>query len=289
MVAREQRDCGDFFEGSGYYVLGGGAIEAALLAGLYDVIAPGNHGYAQHVRCPELREITVCSNVTGPDGESIWPPLVLAEIGERRVAVTAVLGVEAFTSIPPADRIGHQIDDPAVALRRLHRRWSGRVDCWIVLSHAGFAHDLALAHACPFADVIFAGHCHDPRTGPDRTAGGAVVRGAELAVGYALARPGAHGWSCAVERFPTTATGLLREVPTSVSRAVTTAAMLREQLNEVLGPLDRRFADRTPDRREVLDLLAAVALAITGAQVVMLNHSSLREAPLRTTCMPGTC
>ena len=38
-------DSGDFFEGTGYYVLGGGQAETALLTALYDVVVPGNHGY----------------------------------------------------------------------------------------------------------------------------------------------------------------------------------------------------------------------------------------------------
>ena len=42
-------DCGDFFEGTGYYVLGGGQAETALLTALYDVAAPGNHGYRHHL------------------------------------------------------------------------------------------------------------------------------------------------------------------------------------------------------------------------------------------------
>lgn len=40
-------DCGDFFEGTGYYVLGGGRVETALLTALYDVAALGNHGYSR--------------------------------------------------------------------------------------------------------------------------------------------------------------------------------------------------------------------------------------------------
>lgn len=55
-------DCGDFFEGSGYYRLAQGRLERDVLTALYDVIAPGNHGWAHHFE-PALHELTVCANV----------------------------------------------------------------------------------------------------------------------------------------------------------------------------------------------------------------------------------
>ncbi|MGH3801294.1 MAG: metallophosphoesterase [Pseudonocardiaceae bacterium] len=182
-------DCGDFFEGTGYYVLGGGQAEVALLTGLYDVAAPGNHGYRHHLDAAALHAMTVCANVTGQNGTPVFAPLAVFEIGGAAVAVAGVLGIEAFTSIRPAERTNHQIVDPAVALRALHREHRGGVDSWIVLSHAGFAHDLALASVCPFLDVIFSGHCHSTESGPVTIGGVTVVKGPELAGDYATAQP----------------------------------------------------------------------------------------------------
>ncbi|MGH3752558.1 MAG: hypothetical protein ACRDRP_07665 [Pseudonocardiaceae bacterium] len=110
-------DCGDFFEGTGYYVLGGGQAETALLTALYDVVAPGNHGYRHHLDAAALHAMTVCANVIGQNGTPVFAPLTVFEIGGATVAVAGVLGIEAFTAIPPAERANHQIVDPALALR----------------------------------------------------------------------------------------------------------------------------------------------------------------------------
>lgn len=271
-------DCGDFLEGSGYYVLGGGQAEAALLAGLYDVIAPGNHGYARHAGDAALRALTVCANVTGPGGELVWAPLALASIGGKVTAVTAVLGEQAFASTPPADRAGHQLIDPAAALHAVHERWRGRAQAWVVLSHAGLEHDLGLAAACPFADVIFAGHCHDPRCGPVRAGGAVVVKGAELGAGYATARPAPDGWAGETCLFPAAAGRAV--LPGPVAAALAEAGRLGEQLAGVLGPVRPGFARRTPGRGEVLARLAPAARQRARAGVVMLNDTCLREVPL---------
>lgn len=54
-------ECGDFFEGTGYYQLGQGELERDVLLGLYDVIAPGNHGWTHYFE-PALHQRTVCAN-----------------------------------------------------------------------------------------------------------------------------------------------------------------------------------------------------------------------------------
>jgi 5'-nucleotidase / UDP-sugar diphosphatase len=248
-------DCGDFFEGTGYYVLGGGRPEAALLAALYDVVAPGNHGYRHYLDDAALHAITVCANVTGQSGAPVFAPLAAFEIGGATVAVIGVLGIEAFTSIPPAERTGHQIVDPAVALRALHRKHCGGVDSWIVLSHAGFAHDLVLARACPFLDVIFSGHCHSPESGPVAVGRVTVVKGPEFAGGYATAQPDNHQWRAAATAF---------------------------------GPPDALAVPPDGLRRlELLSHLARAARDVTGADLAVFNQTCLREATLGSALHAG--
>lgn len=271
-------DCGDFFEGTGYYVLGSGQAETALLTALYDVATPGNHGYRHHLDDGALHAITVCANIIGQSGAPVFAPMAIAEIGGATVAVAGILGIEAFTSIPPAERTGHQIVDPAVALRALHRQYRGGMDSWIVLSHVGFAHDLALARACPFLDVIFSGHCHGPESGPVTVGGVTVVKGPELARGYATAQPDDRQW-----RVATTAFGpfdALAAPPDGLRPVLDQVAVLRRVLDEPLGTLDGRFARRTPSRRELVSHLARAAREVTGADVAVLNQTCLRETTL---------
>ncbi|WP_206066709.1 hypothetical protein [Nonomuraea composti] len=158
-------DCGDFFEGSGYYRLGGGDLERRALILLYDVLAPGNHGWRHHFE-PDLRALTVCANaVHNLTGEPLFRTLRIEHIGHHRVGITAVIGEQAFATIPAADRTGHAVLPPGRALHDLHHRHREAVDDWIPLSHAGYDHDLALAAACPFLSVIFSGRRHSPGTG----------------------------------------------------------------------------------------------------------------------------
>lgn len=180
-------DCGDFFEGTGYYRLGRGALERDILLALYDVIAPGNHGWPHYFE-PSLHQRTVCANVVEDStGNALFRRLRIVDIAGRRTAVTAVIGLQAFNSIPAGQRSGHRFTDPVHALRELMLAHHHEVDSWVLLSHSGFEQDLQLAEACPFLDVVFAGHCHSEHTGPERVGSTVVLKGQELAVGYAVA------------------------------------------------------------------------------------------------------
>ena len=270
-------DCGDFLEGSGYYLLGHGETEIALLRGLYHVAAPGNHGYRHHADDAALAAITVCANVTGPGGATAWPPLKLARVAGRTVAVTAVMSEEAFASIPPGQRNGHRVTEPAQALHALHRRHGGQADSWVVLSHSGFASDMSLAAACPFLDVVFSGHCHSPDYGPAAVGETTVVKGAELGAGYASARPGSgRRWQAGTHLVPPQA----GPPPGHLLDALANADVLRRELEKPVGPVREEFAGRSPNRHGLLSRLAPLALAATGARAVMLNVTCLREVSL---------
>lgn len=278
-------DCGDFFEGTGYYALGGGQAEVAMLTGLYDIVAPGNHGYRHHLQDSGLRSITVCANVTDRTRTPVFAPSRTFEISGTAVAVTAILGIEAFASIPPAQRAGHQVSDPAAALRAWHGQHRNLADSWIVLSHAGFEHDLALAQACPFVNVIFSGHCHSQRSGPVTAGGVTVVKGSELGAGYATARPDGGRWHAETCLFPPP--DLEAEPPRALKPALAQLSRLRETLAEPIGRLDERFASRTPTRHELLSRVAQRALALTGADAAMINETCLRPIGLGTVLHAG--
>ncbi len=269
-------DCGDFFEGTGYYRLGGGGIEKDILTGLYDVVAPGNHGWAHHFD-PDLYELTVCANVVDDaSGKPLFRRLHLAQVAGRTVAVTAIIGLQAFDAIPTTDRQGHRVTDPARALVDLLLEHHHEVDSWILLSHSGFEQDLQLADTCPFLDVVFAGHCHSDHYAPESVDNTLVVKGPELAAGYAVGDPVAHGWAAHTHRFPSVAT-----LPPALESLGSRIEALREQLAAPLGPLLGRWQDQVPDRREVLAEVARRLHHGTGAAVV-LNETALRPPRLGT-------
>lgn len=271
-------DCGDFFEGSGYYRLGHGRIETAILLGLYDVIAPGNHGWIHHFE-PPVRDITVCANaVDAATGQPLFRRLHTARIGGQRVAITAVIGEQAFRSIPIDQRAGHRVIEPGQALREVMLAHHHKVDSWVVLSHSGFDEDLELAAACPFLDVVFAGHCHSEQYGPTHMGETLVLKGRELGGGYAVAEPSSTRWTAHTTRFPdTTGTAAL---PAELASAHDRIEDLRDRLALPIGAVAEPYRGQVLDRRLLLGDLAARLHTALGAEAVILNETALRSTQL---------
>ncbi|MFE1192579.1 bifunctional UDP-sugar hydrolase/5'-nucleotidase [Streptomyces olivaceoviridis] len=277
-------DCGDFFEGSGYYRLGRGTIEREILLGLYDVLAPGNHGWPHHFE-PDLHRRTVCANaIDANTGDALFRRLHIADIDGRRVGVTAVIGQQAFHSIPAAQRAGHCVTDPLQALREVILAHHHDVDSWVLLSHSGFDEDRKLAAACPFLGVVFAGHCHSDQYGPVRVDGTLVVKGRELAEGYAIATPVGAGWGAGTTSFPDQ---LPSFVPAELAGLRSRIEDVRQQLAAVLGPIRLAYRHQPLDRRNLLLDLAARLRKALGADAVILNETALRAVPLGDTLTQG--
>ncbi|TQE18223.1 bifunctional metallophosphatase/5'-nucleotidase [Streptomyces ipomoeae] len=270
-------DCGDFFEGSGFYRLGQGQIEREILTSLYDLLAPGNHGWRHHFE-PRLREMTVCANTTDDAGKHLFDRVRIEQIAGRRVAVTAVIGAQAFDAIPAGDRIGHHVTDPAQALREVMLEHHHRADTWIVLSHSGFDEDLKLAAACPFADVIFSGHCHSDTYGPVPVGDTLVVKGRELGIGYATAEPVGTGWAARTGIFPSSYGW--PEWPECLATVRDEIALIDRRLANPLGIVNEPYRNAPLDRRLLLEEVAGRLHSGLGADAVVLNESALRSTPL---------
>ncbi|MFZ4264568.1 metallophosphoesterase [Streptomyces arboris] len=276
-------DCGDFFEGSGYYRLGGGQVERQILTGLYDVIAPGNHGWSHYFE-PSLHRLTVCANIVDEvSRDAAFRRIHLATVGNRRVAVTAVMGVEAFNSIPYADRTQQRVINPVRALRELMLAHHHEVDDWVLLSHCGFSEDLRVAEACPFLNVIFAGHCHSKQYGPVRVGDTLVLKGRELGVGYALAKPADGGWDAQTNLLPPTSVGPCPELAPLLAEI----EILRRRMDSPLGTIVPAYRHRLPDRGALLAEVAGRLRTGLGAEAVLLNETALRPVPLHSTLTVG--
>ncbi|MGW1076045.1 bifunctional metallophosphatase/5'-nucleotidase [Streptomyces sp. NPDC002537] len=269
-------DCGDFFEGSGYYRLAGGAIERGVLARLYDVLAPGNHGWLHHFE-PELHPLTVCANAVGAgSGQPLFRRLRTFHVGGRRVAVTAVIGPDAFMDIPAHQRQGQRVTDPVRALRELMLAHHHQADAWMLLSHSGFKQDLGLAAECPFLDVIFAGHCHSNHYAPEPVGDTLVVKGGELGAGYALTEPVGTGWAAHTYTFPTSPA----VVPRELAPVVQQISAVREKLTAPLGLTSESYRGTVLDRHQVLTEVTRRLRSGLEADAVVLNDTVLRPQQL---------
>ncbi|MCX5441253.1 bifunctional metallophosphatase/5'-nucleotidase [Streptomyces sp. NBC_00063] len=268
-------DCGDFFEGTGYYHLGKGQLERETLTSLYDVLAPGNHGWPHYFE-PDLHSMTVCANaVAEADGKPLFARLRIVRVRGRRVAVSAIMGPQAFNTIPAHQRGGHQVTEPAAALRQLMLEHHHRADSWIVLSHSGFTEDLKLAAACPFADVIFAGHCHSENYGPINVGDTLVLKGAELGAGYALAEPGPGGWAARTTPFPPAS-----HVPDDLTALHHKIAFTGRMLTKALGTVNKPYRNTELDRGHLLAEIATRLRTGLGADAVLINETALRPVHL---------
>ncbi|KUL33844.1 phosphatase [Streptomyces sp. NRRL F-4489] len=269
-------DCGDFFEGTGYYRFGKGEIEREVLASLYDLLAPGNHGWPHYFE-PQLHAMTVCANATDAQGEPLFDRLRITTIGDLRVAITAVISPAAFATIHADQRSDHRVTEPGQALRMMMLQHRHNADAWVVLSHSGFAADVELAAACPFADVIFSGHCHSASNGPVRIGSTLVVKGGELGTGYAVAEP-AEGatWMAHTATFPDADSGT---VPDELAGTNEKIAHFRGMLATPLGPVRVRYRGQF-NRHHLLQETADRLHTGLGADGVILNETALRVTRL---------
>ena len=279
-------DSGDFFEGSGYYRLGGGVVEREILARLYDVVMVGNHGFAHYLADPRLRTKVVCANLVDATGRPVFQRARHVRIGGVSTVVTGVIGEEAFATIPAAERAGLRVENPAAVLTALaaNRPAAGEVRrALVVLSHSGWAADLLLARHCPFITVIFSGHCHSDRYGPELVGPVLVVKGAEHAVGYAWAQPGKPRWQAKSARFQPPAA--VRPGLADLHEAI---GELSARLARRLGPVRVGWAGTVPDRGELLARIAQLAVAETRADAAVFNHTVLRPPRLDAYATRGT-
>ncbi|MEU4176383.1 metallophosphoesterase [Streptomyces sp. NPDC026589] len=260
-------DSGDFFEGT-YYPVTRGAVEQRILTELYDVIAPGNHGWAHYTGRP-LRDLTVCANVIDPSTNTpFFRTLHLAEISGQTVAVTAVIGPDAFASISPDLRAGQRVTDPARALHQLYDQHHQDVDAWVLLSHHGYQRDRDLTDRCPFLDLVFSGHCHSADTGPEAVGATTLVKAPEFGRGVATAHLHPDGWTVAVE--PTTPLALPAELDW-VTEAIGEA---ETSLDEVVGRPSSHWKNRVFGPEDLLRPVAACLRRQTGLGVI-LNASAI--------------
>lgn len=175
LVARQREgsliiDTGDFLEGTALYHYGGGALELELLDRLYDYACPGNHGFGpltthSFKRC----QLLMLNILSAASGQPRFIPWVNIEHGGRRIALTAVMSPEVFSTIPVQERRGLTCTPHREALVELIAQLTSqaaqaqRVDELIILSHCGIADDLAQLQGLPHVRLILSAHCHSPR------------------------------------------------------------------------------------------------------------------------------
>lgn len=185
-----QVDSGDAIHGTGpAQWTQGAAIVPALNAVGVEVMTPGNweFGFGPAVLRERVRELgfpVIASNVQRAEtGEAEFPSTTIKEAGGLRVAFIGITSPIVSRTMPRAFGAGLRFLDALDVLPDLIAtlRDRERPDVVVLVSHYGFAQEVAIARRIDGIDVILGGHTHD-------VLAAAVVIGRTI-----ITQSGAHG------------------------------------------------------------------------------------------------
>ena len=160
---------GDFSQGSSYFSELGGSLEIEMLNALrYDCVTLGNHELDNGIEalCARLKNLEcpcICANLDLSPFElgQYVKPYTIIERGGRRIGIIGLESdISTNVSKTTSSRID-QLDNLEVTLKYadlLHD--VEKCDLIILLSHAGYDEDQALAPNLRWVDLIIGGHTH---------------------------------------------------------------------------------------------------------------------------------
>ncbi len=178
-------DAGDCFQGT--YVSnsteGQVVMEAMNLAG-YDAWTLGNHEFdwGQEVLRARIEQAffpALAANVLDAKTGKVWAPVqpyMVVDVGRVRVAILG-LGYPYTPGIVKPQMVeGLQFKGAVETVRRYLPEMEEQADLIVILSHAGYDNDVALAKAVDGLDVIIGGHTHKFIEWPSRVNGAIVAQ-----------------------------------------------------------------------------------------------------------------
>lgn len=175
-------DCGDAIHGTLPALrTDGSAVVPALNAEGVDLLVPGNweYGFGSEVlrrRAAEMRFPVLAANLRdATSGEPIFPGTLVRELGGVRAGFVGLTS-PIIPNMSPRFAEGLRFPDPRRVLPDAVERLRGEEDCDVVVlvSHLGFAQDVALMREIEGVDVVLSGHTHNRLEQPV-VAGGALV------------------------------------------------------------------------------------------------------------------
>ena len=203
-------DAGGYFGDTSYYRLGRGEVEQLILEQLYDVLLPAGLGFAHYLTNRALFAKSVCTNLTRPDGRSLFPPSVRVRISGIDTVVLGVIGRREFAAIPAAEREGVVWHRPAQVIETHARRAHGQGHTEvIVLGYCGAESFADIVRACRSRVGAFVAAEADPVPSTANLDGLTVVSVPADGVGCGRLQP-VHvrgGWRVSIEQFPSNIRG----------------------------------------------------------------------------------
>lgn len=178
-------DAGDSFQGT--YVSnsteGQVVMEAMNLAG-YDAWSLGNHEFdwGQQVLKARIEQATfpvLAANVVDAKTGKVWAPVkpyVVVNVGRVRVAILGLGYPNTPGIVKPQTVEGLRFLRAPETVRQYLPEMEEQADLIVILSHAGYDNDVALAKAVDGLDVIVGGHTHKFIEWPSRVNGAIIAQ-----------------------------------------------------------------------------------------------------------------
>lgn len=168
-------DSGDFFQGTPYFNLFGGAVEIAAMNSMkYDASTLGNHEFdngvdslAKQLSQAHFPIINSNYSVKGTPLETLVQPYRIFKRGDIHIGVFG-LGIELNGLVDPSRCLGIEYVEPVETASRMVRFLRKDAGCQVVicLSHLGHSYkdlkisDRILAERVTGIDLILGGHTH---------------------------------------------------------------------------------------------------------------------------------
>jgi 2',3'-cyclic-nucleotide 2'-phosphodiesterase (5'-nucleotidase family) len=274
-------DSGDAIHGTGpAQWTRGAAIVPALNAVGVELMTPGNweFGFGPAV----LRErvaalnfpVLACNVVRAETGEPELAATDVREIGSVRVAFIGITSPIVGRTMPRAFGVGLRFLDALDVLPEIVARVRDRErpDLVVLVSHYGFAQEVAIARTVDGIDVILGGHTRDVLAEPVRVSGTIITQaGAHGSYMTRLDLELAHGRVCGVrhELIPVDANG---PVDPTVAAVVDEAlAPHRDALDEVVGETEVLLHRGTVLTAPMDAVITEAYRASTGADVALCH------------------
>ena len=163
-------DCGDAIHGTGPAQWTEGAvIVPALNAVGVELMTPGNweFGFGPAVLRERVRELSfpviACNVAQGDTGHREFAAVNIRDVGGARIAFVGITSPIVSQTMPQAFGAGLRFLDALDVLPPIiaDLRAREKPDAVVLLSHYGFAQEVAIARRIDGIDVILGGHTHD--------------------------------------------------------------------------------------------------------------------------------
>ena len=163
---------------------GESAVISMNLVG-YDFMVPGNHdfnyGYDRLLELEEIMEFHLVAANVFKDGELLFNPYVVKEVGDYTIGVFGLVTSDTYTTTHPNNIIGIEFGDMIEAAQKCVSvlRNDYRVDLVIALGHVGLNASRNISSQVPGIDLFVDGHSHSLLMNGERVGDTMIVQANE--------------------------------------------------------------------------------------------------------------